>query len=1023
MKNKYTLIFIFLLIACGTLHAQRTFDSKKKQGNPVNTSSLNVKQIKYAGIPSKGRSGTNSSNRLSQSRNFNPSINNSHRILQRDENTLPTFIETKRDPTSSHSLARKDFRIGCADYLKELQPLLKMDHPEENFIIQRLKTDDKNITHIRLKQYYKGVPIYGAEVAVHLNASGEGEAFNGKYLNVQNEMNITPSISDHAAIERVKTDVAIGLKIRPLTTLEAILVEHAEPKSTLCIYEDKGLVHTPTLAYHIVYCPSVHARLEYFVDAHTGKVLHHFNSTCFVDGPRTASANDLNGTSRTINSYQKGSTFFMIDASRPMFNLASSTLPDDPNGGILTINLNNTFGVSQAFSHVTSTNNTWTDATAVSAHFNAGFAYEYYRTKHNRNSIDGDGGTIISIINTTDENGAAMDNAYWNGKAMFYGNGNVAFKKLAGAMDVAGHEMTHGVVQNTANLEYQGESGAINESIADIFGAMMDPSDWTIGEDVVKVAAFPSGALRSLSDPHNGGSSLNDAGYQPNNMNEKYTGSEDNGGVHVNSGITNHAFFLYAEAITRDKAAAIFYKALDDYLTKSSQFIDLRLAVIKAAGDLFGASSTEVTQAAIAFDAVGITDGNGGDYSESLPTNPGLEFLLVYSTDAADPNSLYRTIPGTSETPLSTTIFNSRPGVTDDGSAAVFVAGDNTIHVIVTDPGLTPNEFVLQDQPIWSNAVISKGGNRLAAVTTSQDKLIHVYDFIAETWASFELYNPTFSEGITSAGPLYADALEWDYTGEYLVYDAFNSLANSNGADIEYWDVNFIHVWDIATNDFSDGEVSKLFSSLPDGVSIGNPSFAKTNPNIIAFDYIDSRTGEYDILGMDIEKNDVKIIVANTALGWPSYNKNDTRVAYTSDNGATNSQTNYVSLNSDKISSNGVVIGIYDKTQWPVYFSTGDRGIGDDEVTGIPEEKKLVSLSCYPNPFVDDISLLLNQDIIGKGKVEITNLMGQRIVDFKIERSTNGALLLNVHNLLPGQYILHFHDGKTTGTCKVLKLK
>src|SRR5690349_22668502 len=101
--------------------------------------------------------------------------------------------------------------------------------------------------------------------------------------------------------------------------------------------------------------------------------------------------------------------------------------------------------------------------------------------------------------------------------------------------------MTHGVVQNTANLEYQGESGAINESMADIFGTMLDPGDWLIGEDVVKTSAFPSGALRSLQDPHNGGTSLADPGYQPRHKSEMYTGSEDNGGVHINSGLPNNA--------------------------------------------------------------------------------------------------------------------------------------------------------------------------------------------------------------------------------------------------------------------------------------------------------------------------------------------------------------------------------------------------------------------------------------------------------------------------------------------------
>lgn len=93
-----------------------------------------------------------------------------------------------------------------------------------------------------------------------------------------------------------------------------------------------------------------------------------------------------------------------------------------------------------------------------------------------------------------------MGNAFWNGQAMFYGNGDNAFQPLAKGLDVAGHEMTHGVVEGTANLEYQGKSGALNQSFADIFGVMIDRDDWKIGEDVVKTSAFPSGALRSMGD-------------------------------------------------------------------------------------------------------------------------------------------------------------------------------------------------------------------------------------------------------------------------------------------------------------------------------------------------------------------------------------------------------------------------------------------------------------------------------------------------------------------------------------------
>lgn len=1023
MQKLYISLFLFsiLIFHADATYGQGAFNRKQKKNVPVDASSLNAKKIPVAKRNSGARFST-----LSISPDFNRlAARQPHRILH-SRNNLPVFIQSNRpSANSSLSLLNVDPSKMCFEYLDELRPLTGLGDTRDKFSILGIKRDNKRGNHVRLQQQYKGIPVYGAEIVVHLNSRGEGEALNGKYVMIEKDINVIPAVSEDMAIAKVKTDISRGTPTRPLTSLERKYVQHADPLTDLCIYEDNSLVRSYMLAYHIIYSPSIHQRWEYFVNAHTGTVIRQFNSVCLVDGPKTTSAQDLNGTTRTINTYQKGANFFMLDASRTMFNGAASTLPDDPVGGILTIDMSNTFGDNAVISHVSNSTNSWTTANhakAVSAHVNAGKAYEYFLLNHERNSINGLGGSIISIINVSDpENGQAFDNAFWNGQAMFYGNGNLDFKPLAGAMDVAGHEMTHGVVENTAKLEYSGESGAINESMADIFGSMMDPDDWTIGEEVVKAGAFPSGALRSLQDPHNGGAGLNDAGFQPKHMNEKYSGNQDNGGVHINSGIPNHAFYLFAEAVTREKAADVFFRALDTYLTKSSQFIDLRLAVVKAAGDLFGTSSNEVVQAGLAFDAVGIGSGQGGDYVEDLPGNPGSEYLLIYSTDPDDANSLYRSPTDLSvATPLTTTILKSRPSVTDDGSAAVFVAGDKTIHAIVTEPGEEPEEFVLQDEAIWSNVAISKGGNRLAAVTEDADNTIYIYDFVSEQWAEFELYNPTYS-GVNSGGTVYADALEWDYTGEFVVYDAFNRIVNSDGADIEYWDVNFMRVWNIAGDDFGDGTVEKLFSSLPEGVSIGNPTFAKLSPHILAFDMIDELNGTYAILGSNVETGETDIIFNNETLGYPSFNKNDSRVAFTLDDGADGYYSGFVNLNADKISSsNATATGIYNDSMWPVYFSAGSRNIGD-EVTSILPENKSVTLSCYPNPFESELSIALKENFSGRDGVEITNLLGQRVTGYETTRSDQ-SIGLTFDQLPRGHYIIRVQHGSKKGICKVVKL-
>jgi bacillolysin len=1032
MKNFWSIV-ILTLFSVGVVHsieAQQTFNSKKKGKTSVNTTSLGAMKINRS---SRGNVASRQSTILKKNLSF-PSVpqKDPGKIIYSKETGLPSFITSTRAHPAGRSGMVRDVKEATSTYLDELKPVLQLEKSKSEFVIRNVRTDRNNKTHVRLNQQYKGLPVYGAEVVVHLNEFNEGEAFNGNYVKLADDIDPVPMVSKQSAVDRVSSHLKPRSSNRELSPMEKNLVQFAEPEAILCIYQDKGLVKTNVLAYHIVYCPKLTERWEYFVDATTGSILHHFESTCSVDGPKTATGNDLNGISRTVNTYQKGTTYYMLDISRTMYKPATSLLPDEPIGGILTIDMNNTFGDDQVVKHVISANNAWSTTTQVnglSAHFNAGVAYEYFRANHDRNSIDGEGGTIISIVNVPDEeDGTGLDNAYWNGKAMFYGNGASAFKPLAGAIDVAGHEMTHGVIQSTANLEYQGESGAINESMADIFGSMMDPADWLIGEDVVKPGVFPGGALRSLQDPHNGGTSLSSLGYQPRHKNEAYTGLEDNGGVHINSGIPNHAFYKYAEAITRAKAADVFYKALDDYLTKSSKFIDLRLAVIKAAGDLFGTSSNEAAQAAIAFDFVGITAGPGGTYTENLPDNPGAEYFLVYNTAESNDNTLWRVKVDDNDEfednevePLTTTVFQSRPSVTDKGDIAVFVAADKTIHVITTSPDEDAEEDVLQNQQIWSNVVISKGGTKIAAVTSDQDAKIYVYDFETAEWGEFELYNPTYTEGVTSAGPVYADALEFDYSGEFLVYDCFNRITNEDGADIEYWDVNFIHVWDNETGDFSDGTIEKLFPSLPDGVSIGNPSFAKESPYIIAFDYVDEGTNEYAILGCNIETNDVNVIVENTTLGWPSYNKNDTRMAYTAMlEDESGYQTNYINVAAGKISSTGSAVPMYENSKWPVYFATGEREIGDDVITSLPEEVS-GGLNCYPNPFTREVTLQFNEPMFTESRVEVINSLGQRVFDYRLELAGTSPVVLNLEALKSGYYIMKVSNTSTIASCKLVK--
>ena len=217
-------------------------------------------------------------------------------------------------------------------------------------------------------------------------------------------------------------------------------------------------------------------------------------------------------------------------------------------------------------------------------------------------------------------------NAFWSSPYMVYGDGDGAYLgPLAACLDVAAHEMTHGVIENSANLIYQLQSGALNESFADIFSAMVDRDDWLVGEDCTLSAP---GYLRNMEDPALG---LNP---QPTKWSEYQVLpiNVDNGGVHINSGIANRSAYLLAKGLSteglgnsigRNKTEKIFYRALTTYLLQQSTFLDARIATIQSAEDLYGVNSEESLAATAAWDAVEVTDDIGAPGNTSpKPTDP-----------------------------------------------------------------------------------------------------------------------------------------------------------------------------------------------------------------------------------------------------------------------------------------------------------------------------------------------------------------------------------------------------------------
>lgn len=825
-----------------------------------------------------------------------------------NQDLIPRYFEKEKSHLKSASIQTVEEQFYS--FHNSSRQITKLSDPNKQLKIVGSHTDNIGITHIKAQQYFKGVKVYGAESFVHIGSAKN--IFNGHIYKIKDSINTKPSISKTDALNIVVADLSARTTVKELSAKQKEILNYDSPQSNLIIYENK-------LAYEITIRPNFIQEWKYFVDAQNGAIIKEFNNT-HSDGPTTATAYDLNNVLRTIDTYLESGSYILVNASESMYNATSNE------GIIMTLDANNTSTVDLDYNTITSSNNTWLDKAAVSAHYSTTATYEYLENTFGRNSVNGQGGNIISFVNVANEDGSSMENAFWNGQAAFYGNGGADFYPLAGALDVIAHELGHGVISNTANLEYQGQSGAINETYADIFGAMVDRDDWLIGEDVTKTAFSPSGALRNMSDPHNTGSSLSDSYWQPMHVSEMYIGEEDNGGVHINSGIGNYAYYLYATAITKEKAEQVFYRALTSYLTSKSQFTDFRIAVVQSAKDLYGDNSTEAVEAGVAFDAVGIYDEESINYAQDYSVNTGQDYLLTYDVDTTNSNTLYRSsVTGTDFYALSSTAMKGSVSVSDDGSGAVFVATDDKIKVISTDPN-DIQEFYLSDEAFFDNVAISKDGNRLAAISTEIDTSIYVYDFISQQWSKFSLYNPTTSHSGTDAGGvLFADAIEFDHTGEYLIYDAFNELNSTSGNDISYWDIGFIKVWDNTANDFGDGTINKLYGSLPENVSIGNPTFSKNSPYIIAFDYLDSETNEYAIFGANLLTGDLDLITTNATIGYPSFSKNDGMIAFSALNTSNEEVVASISLSSNKITGVGSASIIVSDAKWPVFYAVGNR--------------------------------------------------------------------------------------------------
>ena len=876
-------------------------------------------------------------------------------------------------------------------YFAAVGPDLGLIDPTEEIKLGRETTDKLGQVHQRIGQQYRGVPVEPADAYLHASDPAAGfDQFFGRLQPTPEGINTTPALSAGEVLSAARK--SFGDRWYELSDRQLEYVGEEQMSAGVVIYYLDG---TPRLSYRLELHPNLATHVTRYVDAHTGTPIHEVSHICGMAGmnaalpPETADVRGLDGERVRINTFRQDGSYFLFDVSRPMFNTDGD---GNATGVIHSFDATGQSPLSDEFDPTVGTsgdNRDWS-RTAVSVHHNGGLAYEYYRNSHARNSIDGLGGTVYSFYNVGNEDGSEMDNAFFSGRAMYYGNGDRGFKDLPMGVDIAGHEMTHGVIRATANLVYELQPGAINESMADVFGYLIEgeSGDFRLAEDVVNPGVFTSGALRDMRDPNNGGSRLGDRGWQPAHMDEFVVlandEENDHGGVHVNSGIPNRAFYLFAsnDAIGDRSAEEVYYHALDNYLTRNSRFIDLRIAIAQSARELLGDGAERIANEAFA--AVGIgenettTPDDGGDYEDDIDVNPGDRFILHSDPDRDD---LF--LADESGNPLNNgnAVANvsllSRPSITDDGSIALFVDDANRVRAL----NLRTGELVfIQEEPntIWRNISISKDGRRMALTTTEEDNII----FIANLERSEDgvrpmaLTNPTTAEGIDTDNVLYPDVLEWEPGGEFLMYDALNELDNG----ITFWDINLLRAWDLDGDRFGDGNILKLYDQLEPGTSIGNPSFAKNSPYIIAFDRQNQSDSEYaaSIMAANIERGETNLLWDSDKFGVPDYSIGDERIIFDSYDQESNDVLARMELADNKIESadEGRAFVLIDAASWGKNFANGQRTLPTGVEGPVVEDTDVL---VYPTATTGNVTVERSKLRRG-GNIQVFDMNGRELL-------------------------------------------
>lgn len=483
---------------------------------------------------------------------------------------------------------------------------LRTAPPGTQLIPMRNTRDELGNSHLRYYATFQDIPVYGSEVIVHLDAD-------------QRVITTTDAL--------VRQPMPDTLPL--LDASEAIRLaqwENPSPAAYTAPAQTALLLYPTPEGVHLAWQVEL-TQLDgsddtsmpmFFIDANTGDLLHQYDNLQTATGKGYS---NYYGTNIAVETYYKSPSYYLEDLGRQLGAF-------DLRGGTSSVyrcsDSNNVFDQSSQKS-------------CVDVHNGGKLFYDYLYKTFARKGLNGSNGPgyytamngTTKLVTLISRYGSSYKNAAWvsTGYAIF-GEGDGSVMSPLVSVDIVAHELTHGLIQYTANLSYSGEVGAVNEGLADIFGTLTElyaagantniVADYWIGEDAW-TPATPGDAMRYQDEPHkaaNNGYTSND---DPDHYSERYTGTDNTVGIHTNAGIINKAFYLMVKGgshsnggsmtttLGKDKTAQIFYSALVNYMTSTTNFSGARSATLKAAKAKYGNTSAEFQAVDKAWTLCGVT--------------------------------------------------------------------------------------------------------------------------------------------------------------------------------------------------------------------------------------------------------------------------------------------------------------------------------------------------------------------------------------------------------------------------------